>query len=222
MVVGGVGGSGKLAGARARAHEGRGAAPPPPPTHTHHTHPSPARARCECDERGAHIVGYFSKEKASEDGFNLACILTLPAYQRKVSVCVGGGAHTHTPLVRGMASSSSPSLLTFSAPLHIHTHTPLCRGMASSSSPSPTSCPRLRERWAPQSAPSPPPPPTHPPSQLNLIQYVKGQHVICAAPDILEDHLRKCGSLGLEVDPTKIVWTREWSVRVCVCVCVRL
>jgi len=29
------------------------------------------------------VVGYFSKEKASEEGYNLACILTLPAYQRK-------------------------------------------------------------------------------------------------------------------------------------------
>lgn len=38
---------------------------------------------CECDERGAHLVGYFSKEKKSEQGYNLACILTLPAYQRK-------------------------------------------------------------------------------------------------------------------------------------------
>ena len=38
---------------------------------------------CECDERGAHMVGYFSKEKRSEQGYNLACILTLPAYQRK-------------------------------------------------------------------------------------------------------------------------------------------
>ena len=27
---------------------------------------------------------YFSKEKASEEGYNLACILTFPAYQRKV------------------------------------------------------------------------------------------------------------------------------------------
>ena len=26
---------------------------------------------------------YFSKEKCSEEGYNLACILTLPAYQRK-------------------------------------------------------------------------------------------------------------------------------------------
>ena len=47
---------------------------------------------CKVDERGAHMVGYFSKEKkpcapagAAEDGseYNLACILTLPCYQRK-------------------------------------------------------------------------------------------------------------------------------------------
>mmetsp|Transcript_14144 Transcript_14144/g.25116 ORF Transcript_14144/g.25116 Transcript_14144/m.25116 type:complete len:359 (+) Transcript_14144:354-1430(+) len=38
---------------------------------------------CEYDEKGYHIVGYFSKEKYSEQGFNLACILTLPPYQRK-------------------------------------------------------------------------------------------------------------------------------------------
>ena len=32
---------------------------------------------------GSHIVGYFSKEKESPDGNNVACILTLPPYQRK-------------------------------------------------------------------------------------------------------------------------------------------
>ena len=30
-----------------------------------------------------HVCRYFSKEKSSEDGYNLACILTLPPYQRK-------------------------------------------------------------------------------------------------------------------------------------------
>lgn len=34
-------------------------------------------------EKGYHIVGYFSKEKESADGYNVACILTLPQYQRK-------------------------------------------------------------------------------------------------------------------------------------------
>lgn len=28
-------------------------------------------------------VGYFSKEKCSEEGYNLACILTLPCYQKR-------------------------------------------------------------------------------------------------------------------------------------------
>jgi len=38
---------------------------------------------CELDSDGAHIVGYFSKEKHSQEGYNLACILTFPSHQRK-------------------------------------------------------------------------------------------------------------------------------------------
>ena len=37
----------------------------------------------ERDARGCHLVGYFSKEKESADGYNVACILTLPQYQRQ-------------------------------------------------------------------------------------------------------------------------------------------
>ncbi|ROT85943.1 putative histone acetyltransferase Tip60 isoform X1 [Penaeus vannamei] len=37
----------------------------------------------EYDNRGYHIVGYFSKEKESSEDYNVACILTLPPYQRK-------------------------------------------------------------------------------------------------------------------------------------------
>lgn len=35
------------------------------------------------DCRGFHIVGYFSKEKESTEDYNVACILTMPPYQRK-------------------------------------------------------------------------------------------------------------------------------------------
>lgn len=38
---------------------------------------------CELDTRGFHPVGYYSKEKYSELGYNLACILTFPCHQRK-------------------------------------------------------------------------------------------------------------------------------------------
>ncbi|KAI1938557.1 Histone acetyltransferase [Ophidiomyces ophidiicola] len=35
------------------------------------------------DEHGCRLVGYFSKEKESAEGYNVACILTLPQYQRR-------------------------------------------------------------------------------------------------------------------------------------------
>jgi len=37
----------------------------------------------ERDEHGYHVVGYFSKEKKCAEEYCLACILTLPPYQRK-------------------------------------------------------------------------------------------------------------------------------------------
>jgi histone acetyltransferase HTATIP len=37
---------------------------------------------CFRDEYGAHFIGYFSKEKESAENYNVACILTLPQYQR--------------------------------------------------------------------------------------------------------------------------------------------
>lgn len=38
---------------------------------------------CTRDAHGCHLVGYFSKEKESAEGYNVACILTLPQYQRR-------------------------------------------------------------------------------------------------------------------------------------------
>lgn len=40
-------------------------------------------ADAELATESACVYRYFSKEKSSEDGYNLACILTLPPYQRK-------------------------------------------------------------------------------------------------------------------------------------------
>mgnify|MGYP001071569648 CR=1 FL=1 len=37
----------------------------------------------ETDADGCHLVGFFSKEKDSSEGYNLACILTFPQHQRK-------------------------------------------------------------------------------------------------------------------------------------------
>lgn len=37
---------------------------------------------CEEDAEGSHIVGYFSKDKDSQEGYNLACICSMPFVQR--------------------------------------------------------------------------------------------------------------------------------------------
>jgi histone acetyltransferase MYST1 len=42
---------------------------------------------------------------------------------------------------------------------------------------------------------------------LDLIQYRKGQHVICADPKVLDRHLKAAGRGGLEVDVSKLIWT---------------
>lgn len=35
------------------------------------------------DRKGCHLVGYFSKEKACQQKYNLSCIMTMPHYQRQ-------------------------------------------------------------------------------------------------------------------------------------------
>lgn len=50
---------------------------------------------------------------------------------------------------------------------------------------------------------------------LELIQYRKGQHVICADPKVLDRHLKAAGRGGLDVDVSKLIWTpykeQSWS-----------
>lgn len=57
--------------------------PTPPRLCSHAITITSSMHTAEVDEQGCHIVGYFSKEKESPEDFNLACILTLPPYQRK-------------------------------------------------------------------------------------------------------------------------------------------
>ena len=64
----------------------------------------------ERDEHGHHVVGYFSKEKITDTGNNLSCILALPCYQRRgfgrfliefsynLSEIEGKAGHPETPL----------------------------------------------------------------------------------------------------------------------------
>lgn len=53
-------------------------------------------------------MGYFSKEKSCAEEYNLACILTLPAYQRKVGGCTVAGMPQHAMHVHGQPNHVAP------------------------------------------------------------------------------------------------------------------
>eukprot|EP00041_Stephanoeca_diplocostata_P032503 m.1041834 g.1041834 ORF g.1041834 m.1041834 type:complete len:500 (+) comp24161_c4_seq6:118-1617(+) len=151
----------------------------------------------EVDQHGCHIVGYFSKEKESAEGNNLACILTLPPYQRKgygwflialsyeLSKIEGKIGSPEKPLSDlgklGYRSYWSGVLLTT-----LHTH----RGAISIPSLAAITSIATDDIVSTLQA-------------LNLVKYWKGQRVICVTPKLIEQHLatRKlvehCGSLFL-------------------------
>uniref|UniRef100_H3A8L0 Histone acetyltransferase n=1 Tax=Latimeria chalumnae TaxID=7897 RepID=H3A8L0_LATCH len=135
----------------------------------------------EVDRYGAHIVGYFSKEKESPDGNNVACILTLPPYQRrgygkfliafsKYTLHVRSGA---TPPPVGPTSEAQ-------------NHTASCRAydfklpigqvIIFFNSSLMTSITQNDIISTLQS--------------LNMVKYWKGQHVICVTPKLVEEHLK--------------------------------
>ena len=153
------------------------------------------------------IVGYFSKEKVSVDDYNLACILTLPAYQRKgygsflismsyeLSRRQGVYGTPERPLSDlGQVSYRSYWSRVVLDVLHKH------RGNLSVKDLS--SMLMFREADIVSALQS-----------LNLVKYWKGQHIISSSPKIVEEHLssfeKKSAIAGtrLEFNPEYLNWT---------------
>lgn len=156
---------------------------------------------CETDERGTHLVGYFSKEKASEEGFNLACILTLPAYQRKgygkfliafsyeLSRIEGRVGTPERPL-------SDLGLVSYRGYWTRILLQILCERDGAISIAELSSVTMFKPDDIISTL-----------QHAGLIQYQKGQHVLCAAPHVLRARLTAAGPPGLEVDATKLIFT---------------
>ncbi|XP_010916974.1 putative MYST-like histone acetyltransferase 1 [Elaeis guineensis] len=156
---------------------------------------------CECDDRGCHMVGYFSKEKHSEESYNLACILTLPPYQRKgygkfliafsyeLSKKEGKVGTPERPL-------SDLGLLSYRGYWTRVLLDILKKHKSNISIKELSDMTAIKADDILSTLQS-----------LDLIQYRKGQHVICADPKVLDRHLKAAGRGGLEVDVSKLIWT---------------
>lgn len=152
------------------------------------------------DDRGCHIVGYFSKEKQSPDDYNLACILTLPPYQRRgygrvliefsyeLSKIEGKVGTPEKPLSDlGWLSYRSYWTSVLLEVLRQH------RGNLSIKEISRMTAIKTEDI-------------INTLQQLNLIKYWKGQHIISVTPKVIEQHQKMMAKKQLSVHPELIQW----------------
>jgi histone acetyltransferase MYST1 len=155
----------------------------------------------ERDEAGHHIVGYFSKEKYSAEGNNLACILTLPPYQRKgygrfliafsyeLSKIEGKVGSPERPLSDlGAVSYRSYWTRVILETLREHRSNLSIKDICDRTAIRPDDVVKTLE-------------------SLSLIKYWKGDHIISVTQRIVEEHLRSIsGQKNIEVDPSRMRW----------------
>lgn len=157
----------------------------------------------DSNKHGAHLVGYFSKEKESPDGNNVACILTLPPYQRQgygklliafsyeLSRQEGKVGSPEKPLSDlGKLSYRSYWSWVLLKELRDYNRGSLTiKNLSLKTSISQTDIISTLQ-------------------SMNMIKYWKGQHVICVTPKIIEEHIKSAQfkKPRLTVDPKAILW----------------
>ncbi|KAM7288821.1 histone acetyltransferase KAT5 isoform X2 [Ixodes scapularis] len=169
----------------------------------------------EVDSRGYHLVGYFSKEKESTEDYNVACILTLPPFQRK-----GFGKlliEFSYELSKFEGKTGSPEK-------------PLSDlGLLSYRSYWSETILEIMINMAPSEAGEKPQITIHEMSELtsikkedvistlqylNLINYYKGQYIITLTREVVEAYERAALKRPLRIDPKCLHWTpKDWAKR---------
>uniref|UniRef100_A0A7S1HGA4 Histone acetyltransferase n=1 Tax=Hemiselmis andersenii TaxID=464988 RepID=A0A7S1HGA4_HEMAN len=163
---------------------------------------------CECDEQGYHVVGYFSKEKESEEDYNLACILTLPQHQRKGYGKFIISFSYELSKIEGKAGSPEKPLSDLGKEAyHSHWNRELLHTLKKiGSEPNPddrfVSLQKLSEMTSFKRDDI-----EATLKRLQMINYYKSQAYVNVNPTLVNYHISKCGGSGVRVDPTKIHWT---------------
>ncbi len=154
---------------------------------------------CEMDDNGAHMVGYFSKEKKSLEEYNLACILSFPPYQQK-----GHGkllislSYELTKREGGVGSPEKPlsdlGRLSYRS-YWSHVLITLLQGYKGDLSIRDMSrMTGIKTEDIISTLQS-----------LNLIKHWKGQHVVVVSEKPIQAFLKQAGKITL-IDPDKLVW----------------
>jgi len=143
-----------------------------------------------------------NKQTKKQEGYNLACILTLPPYQRKGYGKFLISMSYELSKIEGKVGTPERPLSDLGAVSYRGYWTRALLKVLSDQATSTVSIKDLSDLTAIK-----PDDVIATLQHLALIQYQKGQHVVCAAPSLLKRHLKAAGSAGLPVDPARIVWT---------------
>jgi histone acetyltransferase HTATIP len=153
------------------------------------------------DETGHHLVGYFSKEKESAEGYNVACILTLPQYQRhgygkvliefsyNLSLKEGKYGSPEKPL-------SDLGLLSYRA----YWADTIAELLIESQKPDMT-IEDIASTTAMTTADI-----IHTLQTLNMLKYYRGQHIICLTEAVVEKYEKTKKKNRIRIDASKLQW----------------
>ncbi|XP_042900814.1 histone acetyltransferase KAT5 isoform X4 [Parasteatoda tepidariorum] len=169
----------------------------------------------ELDNSGFHIVGYFSKEKESTEDYNVACILTLPPYQRKgygklliefsyeLSKFEGKTGSPEKPLSDlGLLSYRSYWSETILEILVNVKPTENCER------------PQITIQEISEQTSIKKEDVISTLQYLNLIHYYKGQYIITLTKEVLDAYQRAYEKRPIRIDSQSLHWTpKDWSKR---------
>jgi len=170
---------------------------------------------CELDSIGYHIVGYFSKEKESTEDYNVACILTLPPYQRKgygklliefsyeLSKIEGKTGSPEKPLSDlGLLSYRSYwSQTILDILLNLKSTETGEQPMITINEMSEMTSIKKEDIISTL-------------QHLNLINYHKGQYIIAVPKEVMDTHAKAMAKRTLNIDAKALHWQpKDWSKR---------
>ncbi|XP_061903749.1 histone acetyltransferase KAT5-like [Entelurus aequoreus] len=168
----------------------------------------------EYDAKGFHIVGYFSKEKESTEDYNVACILTLPPYQRRGYGKLLIEFSYELSKVEGKTGTPEKPLSDLGLLSYRSYWSQTILEILMDLKPDNGERPQITINEISEITSVKKEDVISTLQYLNLINYYKGQYILTLSEDIVDGHERAMQKRHLRIDPKCLHFTpKDWSKR---------
>ncbi|XP_008331188.1 histone acetyltransferase KAT5 isoform X1 [Cynoglossus semilaevis] len=168
----------------------------------------------EYDFKGFHIVGYFSKEKESTEDYNVACILTLPPYQRRGYGKLLIEFSYELSKVEGKTGTPEKPLSDLGLLSYRSYWSQTILEILMDLKPDNGERPQITINEISELTSVKKEDVISTLQYLNLINYYKGQYILTLSEDIVDGHEKAMQKRHLRIDPKCLHFTpKDWSKR---------